>query len=133
MAIKVQKFVIDEAVLDMIGNEFKFDHSKGLAEWLKNSSDAYLRERVPDDDQFMIIRLTEDSRGQLIRVECIDFVGMNKKQIDDAFKRFFDPQAAKKGAKDAQIKTLGAMATAESFICGKCSRPPRQSLSATES
>jgi hypothetical protein len=107
MAIKVQKFVIDEAVLDLIGNEFKFDHSKGLAEWLKNSSDAYLRERVPDDDQFMIIRLTEDSRGQLIRVECIDFVGMNKKQIDDAFKRFFDPQAAKKGAKDAHIKTLG--------------------------
>lgn len=107
MAIKVQKFVIDEAVLDIIGNEFKFDHSKGLAEWLKNSSDAYLREHVPDDEQFMIIRLTEDSRGQLVRIECIDFVGMNKKHIDDAFKRFFDPQAAKKGAKDAQIKTLG--------------------------
>jgi hypothetical protein len=32
---------------------------------------------------------------------------MTKKQIDDAFKRFFDPQAAKKGAKEVQIKTLG--------------------------
>src|SRR6266403_212933 len=32
---------------------------------------------------------------------------MQKKQIDDAFKRFFDPQAAKKGAKQANLKTLG--------------------------
>ena len=107
MAIKVQRFVIDEAVLDLIGNEFKFDHSKGLAEWLKNSCDAYLRSDVPDDKQFIIMRLTEDSHGQLSRIECIDFVGMHKKQIDEAFKRFFDPQAAKKGAKEAQIKTLG--------------------------
>ncbi|HUI06139.1 MAG TPA: hypothetical protein VL486_03965 [Verrucomicrobiae bacterium] len=107
MAIKVQPFVIDEAVLDLVGNEFKFDHAKGLAEWLKNSCDAYLREKTPDDEQFMIVRLVEDDHQHLARMECIDFVGMTKKQIDDAFKRFFDPQAAKKGAKEAQIKTLG--------------------------
>jgi len=47
MAIKVQKFVIDDAVLDLIGNEFKFDHAKGLAEWLKNSCDVYLRDNTP--------------------------------------------------------------------------------------
>ncbi len=35
MAIKPQPFVIDEAVLDLIGKEFKFDHAKGLAEWLE--------------------------------------------------------------------------------------------------
>ena len=107
MTIKVQPFVIDEAVLELIGNEFKFDHAKGLAEWLKNSCDAYLREKTPDDEQFMIVRLVEDSHRHLSRIECIDFVGMTKGQIDDAFKRFFDPQAAKKGAKEAQIKTLG--------------------------
>jgi hypothetical protein len=106
MAIKVQPFVIDEAVLDLIGKEFRFDHAKGLAEWLKNSSDAYLRERVPDAEQLMIVRLTEDGKS-LSRIECIDFVGMTKKQIDEAFKRFFDPQAAKKGAKQADLKTLG--------------------------
>jgi hypothetical protein len=107
MAIKVQQFVIDDAVLDLIGNEFKFDHAKGLAEWLKNSCDAYLREKTPDDQQFIIVRLTEVRPGHLTRIECIDFVGMAKKQIDEAFKRFFDPQAAKKGAKESQIKTLG--------------------------
>lgn len=46
MSINVQPFVIDEAVLDLIGNEFKFDHAKGLAEWIKNSCDAYLREET---------------------------------------------------------------------------------------
>jgi hypothetical protein len=107
MAIKVQKFVIDDAVLELIGNEFKFDHAKGLAGWLKNSCDAYLRDQTPDDQQFIIVRLTEDASSRLTRIECIDFVGMTKKQIDDAFKRFFDPQAAKKGAKEAQLKTLG--------------------------
>ena len=106
MAIKVQPFVIDQAVLDLIGNEFRFDHAKGLAEWLKNSSDAYLREGVPDADQLMIVRFTGTGKT-LTRIECIDFVGMSKKQIDEAFKRFFDPQAAKKGAKQANLKTLG--------------------------
>jgi hypothetical protein len=106
MSIKVQPFVIDEAVLDLIGNGFGFDHAKGLAEWLKNSSDAYLREGVPDAEQFMLVRFCE-SGNKLTRIECIDFVGMLKKQIDEAFKRFFDPQAAKKGAKQANLKTLG--------------------------
>ena len=106
MAIKVQPFVIDEAVLDLIGNEFRFDHAKGLAEWLKNSSDAYLREGVPDANQVMIVPFTETGKS-LTRIECIDFVGMSKRQIDEAFKRFFDPQAAKKGAKQPDLKTLG--------------------------
>ncbi len=106
MAIKVQPFVIDEAVLDLIGNEFRFDHAKGLAEWLKNSSDAYLREKVPDSEQLIVVRFRESGKN-LTQIECIDFVGMRKEQIDDAFKRFFDPQAAKKGAKQANLKTLG--------------------------
>lgn len=106
MPINVQPFIIDVAVLDLIGNEFRFDHAKGLAEWLKNSSDAYLREQVPDAEQLIIVRFVE-SGSHLTRIECIDFVGMRKKQIDEAFKRFFDPEAAKKGAKQAQLKTLG--------------------------
>jgi len=125
MGIKVQPFVIDEAVLDLIGNEFKFDHAKGLAEWLKNSCDAYLREKTPDDEQFIIVRLVESGLGQLTRIECIDFVGMTKKQIDDAFKRFFDPQAAKKGAKEAQIKTLGGHGNGGKFYMRQMFRTSR--------
>lgn len=99
MPIKPQRFVIDEAVLDLLGNEFKFDHAKGLAEWLKNSRDAYLRNGVPDPQQFVFIRLVEGGKDRLKRIECIDFIGMTKTHIDEAFKRFFDPQAAKKARK----------------------------------
>jgi hypothetical protein len=125
MAIKVQPFVIDEAVLDLIGNDFKFDHAKGLAEWLKNSCDAYLREKTPDDEQFIIVRLVDGENGQFSRIECIDFVGMSKKQIDDAFKRFFDPQAAKKGAKETQIKTLGGHGNGGKFYMRQMFRTSR--------
>ena len=107
MAIKVQPFVIHENALDLFGKQFGFDHAKGLAEWLKNSSDAYLRDKTPDDEQFIIVRFIENHEKHLTRIECIDFVGMTKKQIDDGFKRFFDPQAAKVGAKDLLVKTFG--------------------------
>lgn len=107
MSIKPQRVIIDEAALDIIGKEFKFDHAKGLAEWLKNSRDAYLREQIPDPSQFVSVRLTEGSNERLKRIECIDFVGMTKEQIDKAFKRFFDPQAARRGAKNTSVKTLG--------------------------
>ncbi len=131
MPIKPQRFVIDEAVLDLLGNEFKFDHAKGLAEWLKNSRDAYLRKDVPDPQQFVIIRLVESGSDRLKRIECIDFLGMSKAHIDDAFKRFFDPQAAKKGAKNAQIKTLGGHGNGGNFICGRCSKHRKLLLTAT--
>lgn len=130
MAIKVQKFVIHDAVLNLIGNEFKFDHAKGLAEWLKNSCDAYLRATTPDDEQFIIVRLTEDASARLTRIECIDFVGMTKEQLDDAFKIFFDPQAAKKGAKEAKSRRLVGTAMAASSTCARCSRPRGLSLTA---
>ena len=52
--IKEQPNVFDDAFLDIIGNEFKFDHVKGLAEWIKNSADAYTRADVPDASQYYL-------------------------------------------------------------------------------
>ncbi|MFO8006439.1 MAG: hypothetical protein R6V05_01745 [Candidatus Brocadiia bacterium] len=127
MGIKAESFVIDEAVLDLIGNEFKFDHAKGIAEWLKNSCDAYIREQTADDQQLIVIRLTEDSRGRVKRIECIDFVGMDRRQIDEAFKRFFDPEAAKKGegGKRAAVKTLGGHGNGGKFYMRQMFRTAR--------
>jgi hypothetical protein len=34
---------ISPDILDTIGKSFKFKHGKGIAEWLKNSLDQYLR------------------------------------------------------------------------------------------
>lgn len=107
MSIIVQKFVIDEAVLDLIGKQFKFDHAKGIAEWLKNSTDAYIRKNIPNDDQVIVLRLSFRNPNRVERIEVIDFVGMTKEEIDNAFIRFFDPQASKYGANQIDIKTLG--------------------------
>lgn len=95
--------VIDDHLLDIIGNEFKFDHSKGMAELLKNSVDAYRTSGVKQEDQHVIFRFT-DQGVTLPIVECIDFVGMAKLDIEKSFKRWGDPNAAKRGKK---IKVYG--------------------------
>ncbi len=90
--------VIDDHLLDIIGNEFKFDHEKGLAEWLKNSVDAYIRIGIPDHDQYVIFRFFDGNKDDAV-FECVDFVGMSELDIEIAFKRWGDPEAAKRGLK----------------------------------
>ncbi len=90
--------VIDDHLLDIIGNEFKFDHEKGLAEWLKNSVDAYITSDVPDSKQYVIIRMKDGNKNDAA-MEMVDFVGMDQLHIDKAFKRWGDPEAAKRGLK----------------------------------
>lgn len=95
--------VFDDHLLDIIGNEFKFDHVKGMAEWLKNAVDAYRRTNTRQDDQHIIYRFTDQGVTQPI-IECVDFIGMTKLDIEKAFKRWGDPTAAKRGTK---IKVYG--------------------------
>lgn len=95
--------VIDDHLLDIIGNEFKFDHSKGMAEWLKNSIDAYRTSGIKQEDQHVIFRFTDHGVTHPI-IECVDFVGMTDLDIEKAFKRWGDPEAAKRGKK---IKVYG--------------------------
>lgn len=109
MSKKSQKLVIEETdnvmddhLLDLLGNEFKFDHVKGMAEWLKNSVDAYIGKGVDSSHQVVIFRFTDTTRKP--RIECIDFVGMDSEQIEKAFKRWGDPNASKRGKK---IETYG--------------------------
>lgn len=109
MKIKAEKPVIDDAVLDLFGKGFKFDHAKGIAELLKNSVDAYNLEGTTDEQQIMYIYLNVNKNNLVKTIEVIDFVGMNRAKIDAAFKRWFDPNAAKKINQDKKrnIKTLG--------------------------
>jgi len=89
--------IIHDNFLDIIGNEFRFDHEKGLAEWLKNSVDAYITSDVPDSEQYIVIRMKDgDKNGGVM--EMIDFVGMDQSHIDKSYKRWGDPKAAKRGS-----------------------------------
>ena len=87
---------IHDNALDLIGNAFRFDHAKGMAEWLKNSVDAYRRENVRQEDQDVVFRFTDQGVPRLT-IECIDFMGMTLSDIEKALKIWFDPDAAKRG------------------------------------
>jgi hypothetical protein len=91
----------DDHFLDVVGNAFKFDHPKGLAEWLKNAADAYATRGVPDAEQFILLRFGIQQPKNRSVFECIDFVGCTKKDIDDALKIWGSPTAAKKGTNAA--------------------------------
>ena len=69
-----------------------------MAEWLKNAVDAYRRNGVRQEDQHIIFRFTDQGVTKPI-VECIDFIGMTQIDIEKAFKRWGDPNAAKRGMK----------------------------------
>lgn len=104
-AIKPQPNEFDDHFLDVVGNEFKFDHAKGLSEWLKNSADAYsTTARVKDADQVIVLRFAQMNPKKNSVFECIDFVGMTKENIDKALKIWGLPTAAKKGT---NLKTFG--------------------------
>lgn len=97
------------AALDLIGRDFKFDHAKGIAEWLKNSVDAYNLQGTPDVSQIIVIALGIGSNDYVREINVIDFVGMSKAKIDEAFKHWFSPTAAKvtNEAVLSQIRTYG--------------------------
>ena len=92
-----QRNEFDDHFLDVVGNEFKFDHAKGLAEWIKNSADAYATARVKDSQQYVLLRFKQGNPKRESVFECIDFVGMTKKDIDKALKVWGLATAAKKG------------------------------------
>jgi len=86
-----------DELLDVVGQEFRFDHAKGLAEWIKNSADAYIRCGVPDDEQVILIDLHEANPKRNSTFRVADFAGMTHADIVEAFKRWGDPRAAKRG------------------------------------
>ncbi len=83
--------------LDVVGAGFNFNHEKGLAEWLKNSVDAYRRVRESDKDQYITFRFTDGNKDNPPIIECFDFVGMEFVDIEMAFKWWGDPNAASRG------------------------------------
>jgi hypothetical protein len=99
VSIVEERNVIDDHLLDIIGNEFKFSHEKGLPEWIKNSTDAYIRRDppVPDDEQHIVLHFRDGRKGEPATFECIDFCGMSSDEIDKALKRWGDPKAASRG------------------------------------
>ncbi|OGG62556.1 hypothetical protein A3I46_03390 [Candidatus Kaiserbacteria bacterium RIFCSPLOWO2_02_FULL_54_13] len=102
ITIEETEHIVDDHFFDVVGNEFK-DHVKGLAEWLKNSVDAYNRKGTPSNEQYIQLKFIDEEMQEPV-IECVDFIGITEHNIEDALKRWGDPMAAKHGKK---IKTYG--------------------------
>jgi uncharacterized membrane protein YgcG len=92
-----ERAVIHENVLNILGAQFQGDHARGLAEWMKNSADAYIREDVPDEQQHIILHLTKRTQSKPATFACIDFVGATFEEVDQALKVWCNPDAASRG------------------------------------
>ena len=96
---------ISPDLLDTIGRSFKFRHGKGVAEWLKNSLDAYLRASAEQTEhrtgQWPIVLSVmdggRDRPGPNLAV--IDFCGTTFAHLDEFFLYWGDTTAATHGAK----------------------------------
>ncbi|MBC8303403.1 MAG: hypothetical protein H8E55_47550 [Pelagibacterales bacterium] len=110
MSIIPQQTEIDaDAALDLIGRGFNFNHAKGIAEWLKNSYDAYATENISSTEQKIIIYLTLGGNDIVNKIDVIDFCGMTKAKIEKGFIQWFSiisAQLNKSGMK-TNINTLG--------------------------
>lgn len=104
LKIREEPNVYHDNILDIWGRDFNFNHEKGLAEWLKNSVDAYYRARLSDRDQYITFRFTDGTEANASTIECVDYAGMTHDDIEKAFKWWGDPDAAKRGLK---VKTYG--------------------------
>ncbi|MCL4273438.1 MAG: hypothetical protein KJZ77_06160 [Anaerolineales bacterium] len=99
--------------LDTIGKSFKFKHGKGVAEWLKNSLDQYLR-LLKTKDEFrtgnwpVFLNLIDgngQSKGPNLAV--IDFGGTTKHEIDKFFLYWGDTSAATHGRTIKEVALTG--------------------------
>lgn len=92
-------FIHAEGALDLLGQGFRRDDVGGMAEWLKNSVDAYIREGADDEDQHIVVKIVNRGRTADWTFECIDFVGALFSDVDEDFKYWCDPEAASKGGR----------------------------------
>lgn len=93
---------ISADVLDQIGRDFKFSHAKGIAEWLKNSLDAYLVRRAEGEEplagSWPVHLHLMDGQGRRPgpNLAVVDFCGATHADVNDFLLNWFDTAAARR-------------------------------------
>ena len=86
--------VHEEGAIRLICAGFQ-SHEAGLPELLKNSSDAYAREDTAEDKRSIVVIVNNARGGAPASISCLDFVGMNSAVIENNFRHWADPNAAR--------------------------------------
>lgn len=85
--------VHEEGAIRLICAQFK-SHENGLPEWLKNSSDMYLRMDAAPENSVIVVLFADGSRDKPSAIGCLDFGGMTTDDIEKKFRHWADPEAA---------------------------------------
>lgn len=103
MPVELVKTRISPDLLDTIGKSFKFRHAGGVAEWLKNALDNYLRLRAAGNEPlpggWPVILAMTDARSTKDgpNLAVIDFGGTTLADIDEFFLHWGSRSAASLG------------------------------------
>lgn len=104
---------ISPDLLDTIGKSFKFKHGKGIAEWLKNALDQYLRLHEQGEEPLtgawpVVIHLIDgNGKSSGPNLAVIDFGGTTYKAIEQFFLYWGDTTAASHGGSVAKAALTG--------------------------
>ncbi len=102
---------ISPDILDTIGKSFRFKHAKGVAEWLKNSLDSYLRLRDDGKESrsggWPVFISLSDSRGSKPSLAVIDFGGTSLKNVENFLLHWGDRKAATLGGSASRTAVTG--------------------------
>jgi hypothetical protein len=95
--------VHEENAIKLICAAFQ-SHESGLPEWLKNSADAYAREDASETKRSIVLIFDYGRKGHIASISCLDFSGMTSAVIEESFRIWADPEAARRGAKGSSIQ-----------------------------
>ena len=104
---------ISPDMLDTIGKSFKFRHGNGVAEWLKNSLDHYLRlrekgeEPLPGNWPALIVLIDAPSQKTGPNLAVVDFAGTSLADIQDFFLLWGSRSAATHGGRALSAPVTG--------------------------
>jgi hypothetical protein len=81
-------------------------HESGLPEWPKNSADEYARTDTPEDERLIVLIMQNGRRGgATTAIGCLDFSGMTSEVIENDFRHWADPEAARrKGDEELDVQ-----------------------------
>lgn len=92
-----------EGAIRLICKAFQ-SHEDGLPEWLKNSSDAYIRENAPEEKRVIIVIFKNSSNKRSSSISCLDLCGMTAEEIERDFRHWADPEASRRGGDSDSIQ-----------------------------
>jgi len=79
-------------------------HESGLPEWLKNAADEYIRLGTPESQRVVVVIFDSGRKNYQPSISCLDLCGMTSSVIENNFRIWADPEAAKQGQDSNKIQ-----------------------------